>query len=112
MSRLQGMLVFTQKSIRLRLAYGCLYDTIKKMSKRQKLIARMQNNPRDDWSIHDLKMLANDSNIDWRQPGTSHVTFSYPGIAPLTVPAHKSIKPIYIKRFIELMTLAGEHDDE
>ena len=35
------MLVFTQKSIRLRLAYGCLYDTIEKMSKRQKLIARL-----------------------------------------------------------------------
>jgi len=82
------------------------------MSKRQKLMARIQNNPRDDWSIHDLKTLANQSNVDWRQPGTSHVTFSYPGLAPLTVPAHKPIKAIYIKRFIELITRAGDKNDE
>lgn len=82
------------------------------MSKAQKLIARMRNNPRDDWSIDELKTLAVRNGIDWRQPGTSHVTFTYPGVTPLTVPAHKPIKAVYIKRFLELIDRAGENDDK
>ncbi|MDE0697217.1 MAG: hypothetical protein OXH76_15460 [Boseongicola sp.] len=82
------------------------------MSKAQKLIARMRNNPRDDWSIDDLKTQAAKRGIDWRQPGTSHVTFSHPGARPLTVPAHKPIKAVYIRRFLELIDQAGENDDE
>lgn len=77
------------------------------MARADKLIERMRNNPRD-WSIDDLKTLANRNRIDWRQPGTSHVTFSYPGVVPLTVPAHKPVKPIYVKRFLELLDRTGE----
>ncbi|KXF76862.1 hypothetical protein ATN84_12675 [Paramesorhizobium deserti] len=69
----------------------------------------MRNNPRD-WSIDDLTTLASRKGIDWRQPGTSHVTFSYPGHVPLTVPAHKPIKPVYVKKFLELIDRAGEDD--
>ena len=72
----------------------------------------MRNNPRDDWSIDELKTLAARKGIDWRQPGTSHVTFTYPGVTPLTVPAHKPIKAVYIKRFLELIDRAGENDDK
>ena len=50
------------------------------------IIARMRNNPRD-WRIEDLEALADRHGIDYRQPGTSHVTFSYPGLSPLSVPA-------------------------
>ena len=50
-----------------------------------------------------MKVLARRNGIDWRQPGASHVTFSYPGLLPLTVPAHKPVKPIYIKRFLALI---------
>jgi len=94
------------------LACGLVYDTILVMAKTRKLIARMRNNPRDDWSVDDLKTLAGRKGIDWRQPGTSHVTFSYPGIVPLTVPAHKPVKAVYVKRFLDLMTLTGKNDDE
>jgi len=69
-----------------------------------KTLERMRNNPRD-WTINDLKTLAN---MDWRQPGTSHVTFSYPGLAPLTVPSHKPVKPIYVMRFLDLLDSVGE----
>ena len=82
------------------------------MSKTQKLIARMQNNPRDDGSIDELKTLATRKGIDWWQPGTSHVTFTYPGVMPLTVPAHKPVTAVYIKRFLELIDRAGENDDK
>jgi hypothetical protein len=74
------------------------------MIKVNKTLERMRNNPRD-WTINDLKTLAN---MDWRQPGTSHVTFSYPGLAPLTVPSHKPVKPIYVMRFLDLLDSVGE----
>ncbi|MDQ0472860.1 type II toxin-antitoxin system HicA family toxin [Labrys wisconsinensis] len=81
------------------------------MSEAEKLLTRMRNNPRD-WSIEDLKALAKRHGLDWRQPGTSHVTFSCPGRQPLTVPSHKPVKPIYISRFVALIdSIAGQNDD-
>ena len=76
------------------------------MTKHEKLLARMRNNPRG-WTIEDIKALAARYRIDWRQPGTSHVTFSYPGRTPVTIPAHKPVKPIYINRFLMLLDEIG-----
>lgn len=81
------------------------------MSKADKLLARMRANPRD-WSIEDLKVLARRHHVDWRQPGTSHVTFSFPGRSPVTVPAHKPVKPVYIKKFLALLDAIGAKDEE
>ena len=81
------------------------------MVRSEKIIERMRNNPRD-WSIDDLKILADKNGIDWRQPGTSHVTFSYPGVVPLTVPAHKPVKPFYVKRFLDLLDKLGDDDGD
>lgn len=81
------------------------------MSKADKLLARMRNNPRD-WSIDDLKTLAERYRVDWRQPGTSHVTFSAQGVVPLSVPAHKPIKPVYVKRFVMLLDSLGARDGD
>ena len=71
------------------------------MTKRQKLLARMRANPRGDYTIENLKAIAEHYGIIFRQPGTSHVTFSHPRRPEiLTVPARRPIKPIYIKNFI------------
>lgn len=72
------------------------------MSKFDKLIIKMRANPRD-WRIDDLKAIAERLGIDYRQPGTSHVTFRLPNGSKVTVPAHKPIKPIYIKQFLDLL---------
>ena len=75
------------------------------------LLERMRTNPRD-WAIDDLKTLAKWHGVDWRQPGTSHVTFSHPGRAPLTVPAHRPAKSFYVIRFLALVDgLKGEIDE-
>jgi len=66
------------------------------VAKADKLLAQMRNNPRD-WTIGDLKRLAARYGLAWRQPGTSHVTFSSDKGGHLTVPAHKPIKPIYVE---------------
>jgi hypothetical protein len=78
------------------------------MSKREKLIKKMQENPRD-WRIQDLKTLADAHEMTYRQHGGSHVTFFHANGARLTVPAHIPIKPIYIKKFAKLL-IEGEGD--
>jgi hypothetical protein len=81
------------------------------MAKPDKTLDRMRNNPKD-WRIDDLKAAARRAELDWRQPGTSHVTFSSPGLIPLTVPAHRPVKPFYVKRFVELIDAARAKDDD
>ncbi len=70
----------------------------------------MRANPRD-WRIDDLKAIAERMSINYRQPGTSHVTFRFPNGSKLTVPSHKPIKPVYIKQFLELLDEGGFLDE-
>jgi len=77
------------------------------MGKSDKLIAKMRNNP-NGWRIDNLKKLADKFYIEYRQPGTSHVTFRAKNGEKLTVPARKPIKPIYIKKFIDLINRLNE----
>ena len=80
------------------------------MSKADKKLQAMKTNPKGDWKMSDLQSVANRHGIDYRQPGTSHVTFSCPNGMILTVPAHKPIKPVYINKFIEMIeTLNGDN---
>ncbi len=72
-----------------------------------KTLARMRNNPRD-WRIDDLKAVARRHSVEWRQPGTSHVTFRAPDGRKITVPAHKPIKPVYVRHFIALIESLGD----
>ena len=80
------------------------------MSKHEKLLQKMRNNPRD-WSIDDLIVVANRYGFAYRQPGTSHVTFSN-GKQRLTVPSHKPIKPIYVQQFVAMIEQALEVSSE
>jgi hypothetical protein len=72
------------------------------VTKTDKRLDRMRGNPRD-WRIEDLKSVADRVGLDYRQPGTSHVVFSFPGLDPLSVPAKKPIKPIYVRLFVTLI---------
>jgi len=81
------------------------------MTAADKIVARMCTNP-PDWQISDLRRIAERVGIDYRQPGTSHVTFSYPGLIPLTVPAHKPVKPVYVIKFLKLLDQIIEVSDD
>ena len=74
------------------------------MSRLDKLLADMRNNPRGDWRIEQLKALAH------RQYGTSHVTFRPPDGSKLTVPAHRPAKPAYIRRFLSMLDTLRDED--
>jgi len=72
------------------------------MTAAAKILGRMRNNP-TGWRIEDLKTVAARFKIEYRQPGTSHVTFRHPTGAKLTVPARRPIKPVYVKKFLQLI---------
>lgn len=80
------------------------------MSKVDKLLQKMRHNLHD-WHIEDLKTIAKKFKVEHRQPGGSHVTFRFPSKKILTVPAHKPIKPIYIKQFIALLDEQGASNE-
>ena len=72
------------------------------MSKADKILTKMTQNPRD-WRIESVKTVAQTYGIEWRQKGTSHVVFIRGDRKTLPIPAHRPIKPIYIKKFIDFV---------
>lgn len=78
------------------------------MSTHEKLLAPMRNNPRD-WRIDDLKAVAACFGIDWRNEGESHHVLSFSGVEEdVCVPAHRPIKPVYVRQFVALVDKAKE----
>lgn len=69
----------------------------------------VQENPTPP-HIEELKTVARQYGLAIRNPDGSHVIFSLPGQAgEISVPAHRPIKPVYIKKFVALIeTLAEE----
>ncbi|GFE61893.1 HicA-related toxin-antitoxin protein [Geobacter sp. AOG2] len=79
------------------------------MTTADKTLERMRNNPRD-WRIDDLLSVAERYGIEVRNNGGSHHVFSAKGIAEsLCVPAHRPIKPVYVKNFIAMIDAIKEH---
>lgn len=76
------------------------------MTAAAKILGRMRNNP-TGWRIEDLKTVADRFNIEYRQPGTSHITFRHISGAKLTVPARRPIKRVYVKKFLGLIDEVG-----
>ncbi|MBF0623885.1 MAG: type II toxin-antitoxin system HicA family toxin [Magnetococcales bacterium] len=72
------------------------------MTKHEKMLARMLNNPQG-WTIENLKAIASRHGIEWRQKNTSHVTFRRPDGKIIPIPVHGEIKPIYIKGFLNFL---------
>lgn len=78
------------------------------MTKADKIIERMRNNPRD-WQIADFDTIAKRFGITMRQGKGSHVSFSHPKwVDILTVPAHRPVKPVYVKKFVSLIDALNE----
>lgn len=78
-------------------------NIIHTMSAAEKLLARMRHQSLD-WQIGQLETVARHCGIKVRKPGGSHVIFQKDG-CPLevSVPAHKPIKPVYIRHFLALI---------
>jgi hypothetical protein len=73
------------------------------MTTADKTLDRMRNNPRD-WRIDDLLSVASRHGIQVRNSGGSHHVFTYVGSGEsICVPAHRPIKPIYVKQFVAMI---------
>jgi hypothetical protein len=78
------------------------------MTRHDKVLDRMRRNP-CDWRVQDLQAIADRLGIDWVHEGSSHVVFRSPDHGHLSVPAHRPVKPVYIKKFLALV---DKHGDE
>lgn len=77
------------------------------MSKADKILNRMRNNPRD-WRIEDLERVAGWLGMQMHRPsgGSSHVIFSHPSTGQVaSVPDARPIKPLYVRNFLALVDL-------
>ena len=78
------------------------------MSTADKLLENMRQNPRD-WRIESLVTVARRYGAEIRNHGGSHHVFSFHEVElAVTVPAHRPIKPVYVKQFIVLIDLVKE----
>ena len=70
----------------------------------------MRNNPRD-WQLADLEVVAGHYGINLRRGKGSHVVFTHPSwVEMLTVPAHRPIKPVYVKKLVSLIDMLNEEE--
>jgi hypothetical protein len=50
-----------------------------------------------------LQTVARQFDIDWRHEGSSHCVFVRADGKTLPVPAHRPIKPVYVKKFVRFV---------
>jgi hypothetical protein len=72
------------------------------MNAAAKLLVSMRRSPLD-WQIGALQTVARQHNIDCRHQKSSHCVFIREDGRTLSVPAHRPIKPIYVRKFVELI---------
>lgn len=75
------------------------------LSKREKLIEKMRNNPKDI-PFEELDALLKYYGCQSRQPksGSSHYFYTHPVASePLSIPKARPIKAIYIKRALQMI---------
>jgi hypothetical protein len=72
------------------------------MNAAAKLLVAMRRNPLD-WQITQLQSVARQHGIEWRHDSGSHCVFIRADGRTLPVPANRPIKPIYVKKFVELI---------
>ena len=73
------------------------------MTTKEKQLEKMRNNQRN-WRINQIETVACHFNIKVRKPGGRHFIFEHPQwIESLCIPAARPIKPIYIKKLLELI---------
>lgn len=76
------------------------------MARTHRLLAAMKANPKADWSPENVRVVARACGLRLRQRGTSHAVLTNALGDHLTVPMHKPIKPVYIRRLVRLIEAA------
>ena len=79
------------------------------MSKIDKLISKLRNNPKDT-NIDVIRKVLDKYNLEYIWGKGDHLNVKHPSIDYiLTIPAHKPIKPIYIIKLLKMIDeISGE----
>lgn len=97
-----------RKRINIKLDSSTIFSTILIQSREK--IRRHAEQPKD-WQIADLEVIALRFGITLRRGKGSHVSFTYPTwVAILTIPTHKPVKPVYVKKFVSLIDTLKEEE--
>ena len=73
------------------------------------LLEDMRRNPAGNWRIRDVEALCREYGLNFRPgKGTSHTHMRHPAAREiLTVPAHRPIKPVYIRKLVHYIDTHG-----
>lgn len=82
--------------------YDVAGSIIEEMNTAAKMLEAMRRNPLD-WQLNQLQTVARQNHVDWRHEKSSHCVFIRADGKTLPVPAHRPIKPVYVKKFVELI---------
>lgn len=78
------------------------------MNTAAKLLETMRRNPLD-WRIEQLQSVAWRHGVSIRCEGGSHHVFSHSRVPDIvSVPAHRPIKPVYVRQFVALLDKVKE----
>ena len=73
------------------------------MTSSGELLASMKANPKVDWTPENIETIALAYGLTLRQRGTSHAAVTNGLGQHPTIPMHKPIKPLYIRRLVKLI---------
>ena len=78
------------------------------MNTATKLLEAMRRNPLD-WRIEQFQTVARKVGMSVRCEGGSHHVFSHPAVSDIvSVPAHRPVKPVYVRQFVALVDKVKE----
>jgi hypothetical protein len=75
------------------------------MAKADKILSQMISNPRGKWRIEDIETVCRTYGLTVLKPKSgSHYKVAHSSQHEiLTVPAHRPIKPVYIRKFVAMV---------
>ena len=88
------------------------------MARWDRYLLRMRENPKDDWTIQQIETVARhckDSGLIFQTPSRgSHYTVTHVDMPDyiLTIPARRSILPVYVKVFVSMIDSIMEEKSE
>jgi hypothetical protein len=69
----------------------------------------MRRNPAGDWHIRDVEAVCREYGLLFRIGKESHCHAKHPSAREiLTIPAHRPIKPVYIRKLVRYIEAHGE----
>jgi hypothetical protein len=85
-----------------------LYEVVGIMSRKEKLLTSLRNNPKNV-RFKDLDKLLRWYGFECRSPrGGNHYIYKRKGCCPISIPRDKPVKSVYVKKALALIEECGD----